>query len=175
MKLLYDMTPLFSHNATSYYTDSIPSGGSYTCLLLQQNTTQTHTQEAISQEAIVRKKADNARAKKDEIELARDTTVEDLTKGLLNYRFTGLTFKRSEQGAIRYVDVSYMHMFHTFVMTREKRNLEYYLTKLFSFPNSFTTCIFILLPISSYFLPKLIVSSLLNLPRMIQHVNSTLH
>ena len=65
---------------------------------------QTHNKEAISQEAIVRKKADNVRAKKEEIELARDTTVEDLTKGLLNYRFTGLTFKRSEQGALRYVD-----------------------------------------------------------------------
>jgi hypothetical protein len=80
----------------SYNTISIPS--TYT---LHK---QTHTKEAISQEAIVRKKADNVRAKKEEIELARDTTVEDLTKGLLNYRFTGLTFKRSEQGALRYVD-----------------------------------------------------------------------
>ena len=63
-----------------------------------------HTKEAISQEAIVRRKADSVRAKKEEIELARDTTVEDLTKGLLNYRFTGLTFKQSEQGALRYVE-----------------------------------------------------------------------
>ena len=79
---------------------------------------QTHTKEAISQEAIVRKKADNVRAKKEEIELARDTTVEDLTKGLLNYRFTGLTFKRSEQGALRYVDFLFACTIYLFVTIR---------------------------------------------------------
>jgi hypothetical protein len=35
--------------------------------------------------------------------MARGFTLEDLTKGLLNYRFTGLTFERSEMGALRCV------------------------------------------------------------------------
>lgn len=143
----------------------------------------TNTQEAISQEAIVRKKADNVRAKKEEIELARDTTVEDLTKGLLNYRFTGLTFKRSEQGALRYVDVlSYMHAYVRSI-PYVKRDLEYIKNtrslplpdKIVFIPEFLHNMHVFTHTNISYFLPKLIVSSLLNLSRMIQHVNSTLH
>lgn len=60
--------------------------------------------EVMAEEADVRRKADQVRAKKEEIEMARGITVEDLTKGLLNYRYTGLTFEQGgEKGKIRYV------------------------------------------------------------------------
>lgn len=59
--------------------------------------------EVLAEEAAVRKKADEVRAKKEAIEMARGITLEDLTKGLLNYRFTGLTFERSDKGALRCV------------------------------------------------------------------------
>ena len=61
-----------------------------------------HT-EVMAEEAAIRQKADEVRAKKEEIEMARGITVEDLTKGLLNYKFTGLTFEQGEKGALRYV------------------------------------------------------------------------
>ena len=57
----------------------------------------------MAEEAAIRRKANEVRAKKEEIEMARGITVEDLTKGLLNYKFTGLTFEQGEKGALRYV------------------------------------------------------------------------
>lgn len=64
--------------------------------------------EVMAEEAAIRKKADEVRAKKEEIEMARGITVEDLTKGLLNYKFTGLTFEQGEKGALRYVYECYI-------------------------------------------------------------------
>ena len=55
------------------------------------------------EEAAVRKKADEVRAKREEIEMSRGVTIEDLTKGLLNYKYTGLSFVQGEKGALMYV------------------------------------------------------------------------
>lgn len=59
----------------------------------------SHT-EVLAEEAAVRRKADEVRAKKEQIEMARGITLEDLTKGLLNYRYTGLNFVQGEKGAL---------------------------------------------------------------------------
>ena len=59
--------------------------------------------EVLAEEAAVRSEADKVRAKKEEIEMARGITVEDLTKGLLNYRFTGLNFAKGEKGTLKCV------------------------------------------------------------------------
>eukprot|EP00578_Thalassiosira_sp_NH16_P008205 CAMPEP_0181111216 /NCGR_PEP_ID=MMETSP1071-20121207/19153_1 /TAXON_ID=35127 /ORGANISM="Thalassiosira sp., Strain NH16" /LENGTH=241 /DNA_ID=CAMNT_0023195087 /DNA_START=19 /DNA_END=744 /DNA_ORIENTATION=+ len=63
---------------------------------------QTQLEEVLAEEADVRGKADKVRARKEEIEMARGVTVEDLTKGLLNYRYTGLTFELGGKGALRF-------------------------------------------------------------------------
>ena len=36
--------------------------------------------------------------------MARGITVEDLTRGLLNYRYTGLTFTKGDRGALKCVN-----------------------------------------------------------------------
>jgi len=58
--------------------------------------------EVLAEEASVRRKADEVRKRKEDIETARGITVEDLTKGLLNYRFTGLTFEQGKMGALSF-------------------------------------------------------------------------
>ena len=57
----------------------------------------------MAEEEIVRKKADEVRKKKEEMEMNKKYTVEDLTRGLLNYKFTGLTFEQGGRGSLRYV------------------------------------------------------------------------
>mmetsp|Transcript_39876 Transcript_39876/g.84969 ORF Transcript_39876/g.84969 Transcript_39876/m.84969 type:complete len:244 (-) Transcript_39876:768-1499(-) len=72
-------------------------------ILQSRNVTeQAELDEVMAEEAAVRKKADEVRAKKEEIEMARGITVEDLTKGLLNYRYTGLSFVKGERGALKF-------------------------------------------------------------------------
>ena len=80
--------------------------------------TPTHTQtEVIAEEKAIRQKANEVRAKKEEIEMARGITMEDLTKGLLNYKYTGLTFEKgAKAGDLRYVyfffNLLHIHMDH---------------------------------------------------------------
>ena len=62
-----------------------------------------HATEVLAEEAAIRVKADEVRKKKEEIEMARGITLEDLTKGLLNYKFTGLSFVQGEKGALECV------------------------------------------------------------------------
>jgi len=63
---------------------------------------QAQLDEILVEEAEVRKRADAVRARKEEIEMSRGVTVEDLTKGLLNYRYTGLNFVKGERGALKF-------------------------------------------------------------------------
>ncbi|KAL3768040.1 hypothetical protein ACHAWU_005498 [Discostella pseudostelligera] len=58
--------------------------------------------EIMAEEAAVRKRADEVRKKKEEIEMARGITLEDLTIGLLNYRYTGLTFQTLQDGTLSF-------------------------------------------------------------------------
>ena len=72
-------------------------------LTIPPHTTNTQT-EVITEEKAIRQKANEVRAKKEEIEMARGITMEDLTKGLLNYKYTGLTFEKgAKAGDLRYV------------------------------------------------------------------------
>ena len=57
--------------------------------------------EIMAEEVAVRKRAEEVRKKKEESEMAREITVEDLTIGLLNYRYTGLTFETLRDGTLR--------------------------------------------------------------------------
>lgn len=57
----------------------------------------------MAEEVAVRKQADEVRKKKEEVEMARGITLEDLTIGLLNYRYTGLTFETLRDGTLRCV------------------------------------------------------------------------
>lgn len=62
---------------------------------------QTRLDEIRIEEKTVREKAQEVRAKKIEIEAQRGMTVEDLTKGLLNYKYTGLSFTKGDHGALK--------------------------------------------------------------------------
>ena len=76
----------------------------FNVLKLTQTTPPHTTTEVITEEKAIRQKANEVRAKKEEIEMARGITMEDLTKGLLNYKYTGLTFEKgSKAGDLRYV------------------------------------------------------------------------
>lgn len=59
--------------------------------------------EIMAEEVAVRKQAEEIRKKKEEIEMARGMTLEDLTIGLLNYRYTGLTFETLRDGTLWWV------------------------------------------------------------------------
>jgi len=82
--------------------------------------------EVLAEEASIRRKADEVRAKKEEIEMARGITVEDLTKGLLNYRFTGLTFEQGKRGALSFkftkLDREDQSRPFTFTLSMDKNN-----------------------------------------------------
>ena len=62
---------------------------------------QSRLDEIRIEEKTVREKAQEVRAKKIEIEAQRGMTVEDLTKGLLNYKYTGLSFTKGDHGALK--------------------------------------------------------------------------
>jgi len=62
---------------------------------------QSRLDEIRIEEKAVREKAQEVRAKKIEIEAQRGMTVEDLTKGLLNYKYTGLSFTKGDHGALK--------------------------------------------------------------------------
>lgn len=62
---------------------------------------QSRLEEVRAKEKEVREKAQEVRAKKIEIEAQRGMTMEDLTKGLLNYKYTGLTFQKGQNGALK--------------------------------------------------------------------------
>ena len=67
----------------------------------KNRTEQARLEEVLVKEKEVREKAQEVRAKKIEIEAQRGMTVEDLTKGLLNYKYTGLAFQRGDNGALK--------------------------------------------------------------------------
>lgn len=71
-------------------------------ILLLRNYLLNHA-EIMAEEVAVRKQADEVRKKKEEVEMARGITLEDLTIGLLNYRYTGLTFETLRDGTLRCV------------------------------------------------------------------------
>jgi len=58
-------------------------------------------EEVLAREQEVREKAREVREKKIDTEAQRGMTVEDLTKGLLNYKYTGLAFQRGDNGALK--------------------------------------------------------------------------
>lgn len=62
---------------------------------------QSRLDEIRIEEKTVREKAQEVRAKKIEIEAQRGMTVEDLTRGLLNYKYTGLSFTKGDHGALK--------------------------------------------------------------------------
>jgi len=66
----------------------------------KNRTEQSRLEEVLAKEKEVREKAQEVRAKKIEIEAQRGMTMEDLTKGLLNYKYTGLTFQKGHNGAL---------------------------------------------------------------------------
>ena len=75
--------------------------------------TPIHKTEVKAEEKAIRQKANEVRAKKEEIEMARGITMEDLTKGLLNYKYTGLTFEKGDKaGDLRYVFYLLFSMCH---------------------------------------------------------------
>mmetsp|Transcript_17875 Transcript_17875/g.29336 ORF Transcript_17875/g.29336 Transcript_17875/m.29336 type:complete len:252 (+) Transcript_17875:77-832(+) len=63
---------------------------------------QSRLEEVLAKEKEVREQAQEVRAKKIEIEAQRGMTLEDLTKGLLNYKYTGLTFQKGDNGALNF-------------------------------------------------------------------------
>ncbi len=54
----------------------------------------------LAEESMYRLKALEIRDKKREIEENKNTTIEDLTRGLLNYRYTGLNFDKDRSGGL---------------------------------------------------------------------------
>ena len=52
-------------------------------------------QDIALEESKQQKRADEASALKKRVEEARQTTVDDLTRGLVNYKFLGLDFERT--------------------------------------------------------------------------------
>lgn len=94
--------PIIIYNATSLSYLKLLHDCSrihYLCLKLSYD----YCAEIMAEEAAVRKRADEVRKKKEEIEMARGITLEDLTIGLLNYRYTGLTFQTLQDGTLRCV------------------------------------------------------------------------
>ncbi|EED96090.1 predicted protein [Thalassiosira pseudonana CCMP1335] len=61
---------------------------------------QAQLDDILHEEATLRTAAQAVREKKREIEETKNTTIEDLTKGLLNYQHVGLTFERKERGGL---------------------------------------------------------------------------
>lgn len=57
--------------------------------------TQLHLAEITVEEKEHRQRAQEARALKAKVEEAKRTTVDDLTKGVVNYKFTGLDFEKT--------------------------------------------------------------------------------
>ena len=62
---------------------------------------QSRLDEVLIKEKEVREQAQQVRARKMEVEAQRGMTLEDLTKGLLNYKYTGLTFQKGDGGALK--------------------------------------------------------------------------
>ncbi|KAL7532487.1 hypothetical protein ACHAWF_004157 [Thalassiosira exigua] len=95
---------------------------------------QERLDEVLAEEEAVRKKADEVRAKKEEIEMARGITIQDLTKGLLNYRYTGLSFARGDkEGALNFkfikLDPEDHERTFTFTLSMDENN-DYMLTNV---------------------------------------------
>lgn len=60
--------------------------------------------DVLLREAELRRKADAQRKRKEDAEMEKGLTIQDLTKGLLNYKFTGLSFSKGcEDGSMKYV------------------------------------------------------------------------
>ena len=62
----------------------------------------------LEEEAIHRRKAKEIQFQKKEIEEAKSTTIEDLTMGLMNYKYVGLDFIKGEVGSLMYVHSLYI-------------------------------------------------------------------
>jgi hypothetical protein len=50
-----------------------------------------------------KERAQKARKTKANIELSKRTTVDDLTQGIVNYKYLGLDFEKAENERLRYV------------------------------------------------------------------------
>jgi hypothetical protein len=57
----------------------------------------------MNEEAAQRARAEKARHQKEEVEEMKQTTVDDLTKGIVNYKHLGLDFEKAARGSLRYV------------------------------------------------------------------------
>lgn len=68
---------------------------------------QNHLDDVLEEEAIHRRKAKEIQFQKKEIEEAKSTTIEDLTMGLMNYKYVGLDFIKGEVGSLifKFVDI----------------------------------------------------------------------
>lgn len=56
------------------------------------------------EEAKQRERAQSAKALKAKVEESKRTTVDDLTRGVVNYKFTGLDFAKTDvENELRYV------------------------------------------------------------------------
>ena len=54
------------------------------------------------EEAVESSKAEEVREKKLRAEESKNMTIEDLTKGVINYKYLGLDFEKAETGRLRY-------------------------------------------------------------------------
>jgi hypothetical protein len=58
-----------------------------------------------------KERAQKARKTKANIELSKRTTVDDLTQGIVNYKYLGLDFEKAENERLRYV-ISFIFSFY---------------------------------------------------------------
>jgi hypothetical protein len=53
------------------------------------------------EEAKHRERAKEANDRKEKVEAAKQTTVDDLTRGIINYKFLGLDFEKAEDDRLK--------------------------------------------------------------------------
>eukprot|EP00978_Attheya_sp_CCMP212_P007509 scaffold17391_cov54-Attheya_sp.AAC.5 len=63
---------------------------------------QQELDEIMNEEAAQRARAEKARHQKEEVEEMKQTTVDDLTKGIVNYKHLGLDFEKAARGSLRF-------------------------------------------------------------------------
>lgn len=73
-------------------------------LQTERNNRERRVQDIMLEESKQRMRAEEARALKKQAEEAKKTTVDDLTKGIVNYKYLGLDFEKTdEENELRYV------------------------------------------------------------------------
>ncbi len=75
-----------------------------------------------------KERAQKARKTKANIELSKRTTVDDLTQGIVNYKYLGLDFEKAENERLRYVTSSLFFGLYYLDYCRLLRFLERILT-----------------------------------------------